>query len=272
MERVVFITGAGSGIGLASALESARLGFTTVAAVHRAEQQAHVSAVAAAAGVDVVTEVLDVTDDEQARSVVDRHRPWGLVNVAGEMLPGLVTEVPVDEARAHLELMVLAPARLSQLAVPHMRRRDGGRIVNVSSIAGNATGPMIGWYEAAKAALGALSDALRPELAGHGIEVVLIEPGPHATPIWAKARRRLEERRAGSLEPQAHERAITLVDEALEHAADPADVAEVIGAALHAGHPRFRYRVGAGSTALTTVTRMVPTSVKDRVTRAVGAI
>jgi NAD(P)-dependent dehydrogenase (short-subunit alcohol dehydrogenase family) len=272
VERVVLITGAGSGIGLASAVESARLGFSTVGAVHRPDQQRDVTAAAAAAGVELTTDVLDVTDDDQARTVVDRHRPWALVNSAGAMLAGLVTEVPPDEARAHLDLMVLAPARLAQLAVPHMRRHDGGRIVNVSSIAGDANGPMIGWYEAAKAALSTLTDALRPELAGYGIEVVLVEPGPHATPIWAKARRQLESRRKDTLEPPAHDRAIALVDETLEHASDPSAVAEVVGAALHAGHPRFRYRVGTGASALAAVSRVLPTSVKDRITRSVGTI
>ncbi|HEX6237300.1 MAG TPA: SDR family NAD(P)-dependent oxidoreductase [Acidimicrobiales bacterium] len=272
MERVVLITGAGSGIGLASALEAAQLGFVTVAAVHRPEQQDDVRAAAATAGVDLVTDVLDVTDEQRAREVIDRHRPWGLVNVAGALLVGLVTEVPPDEARAHLDLMVLAPARLTRLALPHMRRRDGGRIVNVSSVAGTATGPVLGWYEAAKAALGALSDAMRPELARWGVEVVLVEPGAYQTPIWAKARDQLEHRRATSLEPDVYDRAITLGDTVAANAGDPAEVADVVAAALHAGHPRFRYRVGPGSSGLATVSRVVPTSVKDRVTRAAGGL
>jgi len=272
MERVVLVTGAGSGIGLATALEAARLGFTTVATVHRDAQQDGVAAAAADAGVEVATDVLDVTDDDRVRDVIDRHRPWGLVNAAGELLASLVIEVPIDEARAHLDLMILGPARTIRSAVPHMRRRDGGRIVNVSSVASSAIGPLLGWYGVAKAGLSALSEALRPEVSGYGIEVVLVEPGPFATPIWAKARERLEARRDESLEPDSYARAMAVGDEVGKRARDPDHVARVIGATLRAGHPRFRYRVGAGSAAATAMTRFVPTSVKDRVTRAAGGL
>ena len=76
--------------------------------------------------------------------------------------------------------------RLVQLALPAMRRRGEGRIVNVSSITGDADGPMLGWYETTKRALITLSDALRPELAAWGIDVVVVELGPFSTPIWAE--------------------------------------------------------------------------------------
>ena len=81
--------------------------------------------------------------------------------------------------------------RLVQLALPAMRRRGEGLIVNVSSITGDADGPMLSWYETTKRALTTLSDALRPELAARGIDVVVVEPGPFSTPIWEKATARL---------------------------------------------------------------------------------
>jgi NAD(P)-dependent dehydrogenase (short-subunit alcohol dehydrogenase family) len=153
-----------------------------------------------------------------------------------------------------------------------MRRDGGGRIVNVSSIAGDVNGPLLGWYEAAKQALSSVSDALRPEVAGYGVEVVLVEPGPYATPLWDKARDYLARRRADALEPDVYDRSIELVDEVAARAGDPQEVAHVIGAALHAGRPRFRYRVGGGSNAAAAVSRLVPTSVKDRFTRAAAGL
>ncbi|MGH9005912.1 MAG: SDR family NAD(P)-dependent oxidoreductase, partial [Acidimicrobiia bacterium] len=177
MERRVIVTGAGSGIGLQSALEAARLGFGVVATVHHEAHLDQVRSAARDAGVEVATEVLDVTDDARAAEVMARHEPWGLVNVAGLMVPGLLAETPMSEARLHLEVMVLAPVRLTQLALPYMRRDGGGRVVNVSSVLGDENGPLLGWYEAAKQALSTVSDTLRQELAHDGVDVVLIEPG-----------------------------------------------------------------------------------------------
>src|SRR5690606_37536519 len=143
VERTVLVTGAGSGIGLATAVEAARLGFRAVAAVHRAEQADDVRGAAAVAGVEVEVDQLDVTDDARAVEVVDAWRPWGLVNAAGLMLPGPVAETPPEDARRHLEVMVLAPVRLTQLALPWMRRQGGGRVLNVSSIAGHVEAPLL---------------------------------------------------------------------------------------------------------------------------------
>lgn len=266
MERVALVTGAGSGIGLASAVEAARLGFTAVAAVHRAGQRPVVRAAAAAAGVEVAVEVLDVTDDTAASRLVDRVEPWALVNNAGYMNAGLVEDVPLDEARRQYDVMLFAPARLTQLVVPGMRRRGGGRIVNVGSVAGESSLPFQGWYDAGKRALASLSDALRAELADDGIDVVVVEPGAVATGLWDRARRELDQHRRRSRQPGRYDGARALLDELEAQAVDVGEVAGVVGEVLHAGHPRYRYRVGGGSWALPVASRLVPTSVRDRVT------
>ena len=89
--------------------------------------------------------------------------------------------------------MVHAPMRLARLALPHMRASGGGRIVNVSSIAGRASMPFAGHYTGAKHALEALSDALRMEVAGAGVKVVLVEPGGFKTGIWEEFERDIAE-------------------------------------------------------------------------------
>lgn len=271
MERRVIVTGAGSGIGLQSALEAARLGFGVVATVHHEADLDRVRRAARDAGVEVATEVLDVTDDGRAAEVMARHEPWGLVNAAGLMAPGLLAETPMSEARLHLEVMVLAPVRLTQLALPYMRREGGGRVVNVSSVLGDENGPLLGWYEAAKQALSTVSDTMRQELAHDGVDVVLIEPGPYATPIWDKAQSVLLQRRQRSPEPQVYERTRAVMEGLEALGADPAEVAGVVGEALHAAHPPFRYRVGPG-TSLTVLARAVPTSIRDRFTRSAAGL
>lgn len=268
----MLVTGAGSGIGLATAVEAARLGFRAVAAVHHREQLPAVGAAAADAGVEVDAEVLDVTDDAAAAALADRVEPWAVVSCAGFMNPGLIEDVGLDEARHQLEVMLLAPARLAQQVLPGMRRRGGGRIVVVSSPLGEASLPLQGWYSATKRALSSLCDALRVEVIDDAVDVVLIEPGAADTPLWDAARAQLAERRDRSVRPEVYDRGIALQDGVRARAAEAADVADVIGTALTAAHPRFRYRTPAGAVPFAVAARVVPTSVRDRVVRALGKV
>ena len=117
-----------------------------------------------------------------------------LVNNAGYGLEGAVEEVPIDDARMELETNFLGPARLIQLVLPGMRRQGRGRIVNMSSVGGRLTIPGGGYYHASKHALEALSDALRFEVRGFGIDVIVIEPGAVRTRWVDKAAIGMESR------------------------------------------------------------------------------
>ena len=125
---------------------------------------------------------LDVTDDGSMRAAVEtveqEHGAVGvLVNNAGFSQSGAVETVSLDQVRRQFETNVFGPARLCQLVLPRMRAQGWGRIVNVGSMGGRLTFPGGGYYHATKYALEALSDALRFEVAGFGIDVVLLEPG-----------------------------------------------------------------------------------------------
>ncbi len=263
-------TGANSGIGLATVLEVARRGFRSVGAV-RSEAKAEVVAKAAAgAGVEVATVLLDVDDAERCRAVMSELQPYGLVNNAGTSLTGAVEDVPDDEARALLETMVVAPMRLVRLALPAMRAQGGGRIVNVSSILGLVSLPLAGWYAAAKHALEALSDALRIEVAGDGVHVVLVEPGQVDTGIWDRSRGDIE-RRSGSRYESSYRRSLSGVDLRGINRPDAADVAKVIAGAMTARRPRPRYVIGLDARVGMVADALVPTRAKDLlVRRALG--
>ena len=267
-DRFAVITGANSGIGLATTLALARRGFAAVGTV-RSEAKAEVVAKAATdAGVAVDTALLDVTDAAGCEQVIERYRPHVLVNNAGYSVVGAVEDTTDDEARRAFETMVLAPMRLARLALPHMRQRRAGRIINVSSIYGVATTPLTGWYQGCKHALEALSDALRAEAAGSGVKVVLVEPGGFRTGIWEETEREVE-RRAGSRYESAYRRVLTSTRLAQPVMGQPSQVAAVISRAATSRTPRSRYLVGYDAQAAALAQRLTPTAIKDRVTRIV---
>jgi NAD(P)-dependent dehydrogenase (short-subunit alcohol dehydrogenase family) len=266
-EQTVLTTGANSGIGLATVVEVARRGYRSVGTVRSQEKADVVAAAARDAGVEVETAILDVTHAADIEQLVDRHRPYGLVNNAGYSITGAIEDVTDEEALAALETMVLAPMRLARLAIPHMRERGEGRIVNVSSIYGRVTTPLTGWYQGAKHALEALTDALRMEVAGSGIRVVLVEPGGFRTGIWEEIEREIE-KRAGSRYDSAYRRTLQSTRLAQPIMGDPGRVARIIAGAL-SGFTRPRYLVGYDAAAIALWSRLTPTEIKDRLSRIV---
>ncbi|MDP9021909.1 MAG: SDR family NAD(P)-dependent oxidoreductase [Actinomycetota bacterium] len=269
MSRSVLVTGATSGIGLATALHLAELGFQVLGSARTEHTAARLVQAAEQAGVEVEPVVFDLTDaDACERALADRTL-YGLVNNAGYYNVGTVVDVPPGDALRQLETMVVAPMRLARLALPTMRERFEGRIVNVSSSLVHLTGPLTGWYQASNTALSAVSDALRIEVASFGVDVVVIEPGGIETDIWRKAENDLLRHRAGSDYVTAYDRALRILNALMGRMHPPEAVAEVVGTALTAGRPRAHYRVGADAVALRWGGPLVPTGLRDRLARAV---
>ena len=261
-ERHVLVTGANSGIGLATVLHLAQRGFRVTGSVRSDAKADVVGAAAAEAGVEVETVLLDVTDAEACERVMAELGPLhGLVNNAGYGLTGAVEDVDDDEARAVLETMVLAPMRLARLAIPAMRDAGGGRIVNISSIYGRTATPLTGWYQGSKHALEGLSDALRMEVAKDRIHVTLIEPGGFKTNIWEDLERDLSNRE-GSRYASAYQRIGGLTSMWEPLMGEPAACAKAIARALETSMPRARYLVGADAKVMAAASQLTPTLVK----------
>src|SRR5204863_1349726 len=137
----------------------------------------------------LIADVTDASALAAARDEVERRlagAPLGaLVLNAGIAVSGPLLHQPLDEVRATFEVNVLGAIASVQAFAPLMQ--PGGRIVAISSVSGKFAAPFVGAYAASKHALEAACDSLRRELMIHGIDVIVIEPGPIATPIWRKS-------------------------------------------------------------------------------------
>lgn len=171
--RTVLITGCSTGIGRATAELLAAQGHTVYATARRLE------AIADLEGKGCRTLALDVTDEASMQAAVAEVEGGVdvLVNNAGYSQSGAVETIALDDLRRQFETNVFGLVRMCQLVLPSMRERGWGRIVNISSMGANFVFPGGGAYHATKYAVNALSDALRWEVKGFGVDVVTIEPG-----------------------------------------------------------------------------------------------
>lgn len=174
--RPVLITGCSTGIGRATALRLVRSGLTVIATARRQDSITDLRQEGC------TTLALDVTDESSMASALEQveaeHGAVGaLVNNAGYSLSGAVETLQMEDLRRQFETNVFGLVRMTQLVLPGMRSARWGRIVNIGSMGGRLTFPGGGAYHATKHAVEALSDALRFEVAGFGVKVVLIQPG-----------------------------------------------------------------------------------------------
>jgi NAD(P)-dependent dehydrogenase (short-subunit alcohol dehydrogenase family) len=261
----IVVTGASTGIGEAAARALAAAGFEVYAGVRNEQDAERLSS----AGLR--TARIDVTDSdtiaaaaEEIGAAVGDAGVAGLVNNAGIAVSGPVEYVPLDEWRRQLEVNLIGQIAMIQRFLPLIRSARG-RIVNVSSIGGRIALPLAGPYAASKFALEAVSDSLRRELRGQGIEVSLIEPGGVKTPIWEKGLATADDIEA-EMPPEAHSLYGHIVDAMrrqvdeirTDSGMDPSEVADKIVHALTAERPRTRYLIGRDARARWAIAKRAP--------------
>lgn len=244
--KAVLITGCSTGIGHATALRLAKAGHTVYATARRVESLADLRAAGAH------TLALDVNDEDSMRAAVDRvvseqGAVGVLVNNAGYSQSGAIESLSMADLRRQFETNVFGLVRMCQLVLPGMRAQHWGRIVNISSMGANFTFPGGGAYHASKYAVEALSDALRFEVKGFGVDVVIIQPGLIRTEFAATAQNEM----AADDGPYAEFNAA--VGAATEDAyakgplaklgGDADSVAKAVQKAITAKHPAARMRV-----------------------------
>lgn len=261
----VVISGASTGIGRATALLLARSGYGVLAGVRKPADAASVAEEARVAGLTdrLRPLTLDVTkaDDVAAcREHVTRLIAAGdtlacVVNNAGYVAFGPVETLPIDSWRAQFETNFFGCIALTQALIPALRP-SRGRVINISSVGGKVSQPLVAAYVSSKYAMEAMSDSLRMELRGEGIHVSVVQPGAIATPIWNKGLS-AEEKAIGEIPAGLRLRYVPML-KALSGAAQKMSsgaiaaerVAEVILKAMRATRPRTRYVVGTDARVL----------------------
>ena len=174
--KKILITGCSSGIGAALAQEFHKRGHRVIATARRLES------LQALQSQGVRTLALDVNDGASiANAMVAVEKEAGhldiLINNAGYGQFGAIMDAEPEDLRQQFETNVVAPVALARAALPLLRKSGAGLIANMGSISGIVTTPFSGVYCASKAALHALSDAMRLELAALGVQVVTVQPG-----------------------------------------------------------------------------------------------
>ena len=271
--ELIVVTGASTGIGAATARELARRGFHVLAGVRR---EADADALRAER---IEPHILDITVESDIAAIADRvagdplRRPLrALINNAGIAVNAPVEALPINEWRKQFEVNLFGQVAMIQALMPALLI-SSGTVVNISSVGGKVALPTYGAYAGSKFALEAVSDALRREVSGVGIKVVVVEPGAVKTEMAergiATAEGLQEDMTAAQLARYgdlaaavtAQARSFNETGVSAEHAA------KVIAKAATTSRPRTRYTIGRDAAILVRIGRVVSDRVLDRVVR-----
>ena len=270
--RAVLITGCSSGIGHATAQRLAAAGWKVYATARRPQ------AISDLEQLRCRTLALDVCDEASmsaaVSAVTEAEGAVGvLINNAGYSQSGAVESVPIDQARRQFETNVFGLMRMCQLVLPGMRDQGWGKIVNLGSMGGKLTFPGAGLYHATKYAVEAISDALRFEVRGFGVDVILIEPGLIRTSFGDVASASVAEIHGDGPYADFNRRVAKVTADAyqgpmIKLGGGPDTVAQAIAQALESKRPRARYPVTPSARLLINQRRFTPDRVWDLMMRA----
>ena len=263
--KMVIITGCSSGIGKALAEEFHRNGCRVVATARRLESIADLKEKG------MSTYSLDVTNGDEVNLVINEvlgkeGRIDILVNNAGYGLIGPIIDIPEKELNVQFQTNVMAPLLIARKVAPAMKNQGGGLILNMGSISGVVTTPFSGAYCASKAALHALSDALRMELSPFGIDVVSVQPGAIKSEFGETARTITSRILRTDSWYRSIEDAIKTRAKISQMDATPAeDFAKALVSAISGKKPPAVVRIGKKSLWLPLLKQLMPIRVLDKI-------
>lgn len=227
----VFITGGANGIGKATVERLLDRGHEV--AVYDIDRNALQDLPAS-----VATYYGDVYDEERVQEVIAQETVDVLINCAGYQARGAIEDMALDGVEKHFETNLFGMMNVIRAVLPMLRERNG-RIINVSSLAGRVASPFWGAYAASKHAVEGMSDALRMELRGFGVEVVVVEPGPIRTGFNERGAQMLKQYLPDSIYADRYRDVLSEESSG----ASPEKAASVLVKAVEAKNPKPRYTV-----------------------------
>lgn len=263
MSKIALVTGASSGIGKDIALYLSKSGYTVYAGARRVELIKEYSTPS------IVPVTLDVIKDESIDSVINlieksEGRIDLLINNAGYGIYGSVEGLSINEARKAFDVNLFGLAMVIQKVVPIMRREGSGTIVNISSLVGKVSMPILGWYSATKHALEGLTDALRLEVKPFGINVSLILPGTINTGFEDVAMNTLK-KSDDPIEYKGIKQSFShLVRESYSKAPGTEVVINELKKLLRDKRPKTRYLAGSDAKTFITIKRLFSDKIVDK--------
>ena len=271
--RSVVITGTSTGIGWGCAKALLDRGFRVFGSVRK---QADADRLTQEFGGNFVPLIFDVTDEAavhaaaaQVRAALNGETLAGLVNNAGIAVSGPLLDLPLADFRRQMDVNVIGPVIATQAFAPLLgadRALKGppGRIVMISSVAGQNGNPLASPYSTSKHAIEGLSESLRREFMLFGIDVIIIAPGAVKTPIWGKAEEVDVSRYAHSPFAPVLQRLRAVMTTLAESGLDPAVIGERVHHALTAPRPRVRYELSPEPGRMLMM-RILPKRMLDRI-------
>ncbi|HEY8079007.1 MAG TPA: SDR family oxidoreductase [Labilithrix sp.] len=278
--KTILITGATAGIGRHAALELVRKGHHVIATGRREAALVTLAKEASGLAGRLDVAVMDVTDESSIRRVAERALELTdgrgidvLVNNAGYGQMGPLEEVTDAELRKQYDTNVFGLMNVTRAFLAQLRSRGESRIVNVGSIGGRVTFPLMGAYNSTKYAVESLSDALRVELEPFGIRVSLVEPGPIRTEFNDRAMETIDH---GKLESSPYAPVVAQAERFRakfeSQSAGPEVTTRAIVHAALGRRPRVRYVVPFSASLLLSLLGTLPTRLVDAIFRAVAGL
>lgn len=273
-QKVILITGCSSGFGLLAAARLAAKGHFVWATMRDLSKIKDLQEALFKNNAQAFIRQLDVTNPQNIKMVVDeinqRHGHIDVVvNNAGFGIAGFFEDLTQDEIRSVMETNFFGVQNVCREVIPLMRKHSRGKIINISSIAGQVATPCLGAYNASKWALEAFSESLYYEMGLFGIQVVLVEPGSYATKIFSKA----QDYSRGFDNAQSpyfkfSQRIKEIAKEKLENLKrDPEHVAILIEKIINDPRPQLRYISDFSSASRVWAQKILPTSLSARIFR-----
>ncbi len=275
-QKVILITGCSSGFGLLAAARLAAQGHFVYATMRDVSKQQLLLDEVAKRGGQVLVRALDVTKSQTITPVIEEIKQHhkhidAVINNAGFGLGGFFEDLSEEEIRRQMEVNFFGVQNVCRQVIPLMRQRRKGKIINISSIAGQCGSPSLSAYNASKWALEGFSESLYHELALFGVQVVLVEPGSYPTKIFgdnACYAKNFNNAQSPYFTFSQHLKKF-VQSEMHKSKKDPEDVARLIEKIIHTQNPQLRYVSDLSSHARIVIGKILPPSIYNYIFRKV---